>query len=104
MTGQGVRHMLGRENTGAVTGPGEVDTDFWALVLQDEQWLRAEFDAIVSEPCETRSRPSAKPTMTGAARPDGVAPWQHRTFGTTRPWRAGNPPGRRRRRERSPPP
>ena len=47
--------MLGRENTGAALGSGAVDADFWALVCEDEEWLQAEFDAIVSEPCETRS-------------------------------------------------
>jgi hypothetical protein len=53
---QGVRPMLGRENTGAALGSGAVDDDFWALVCEDEEWLQAEFDAIVSEPRETPVR------------------------------------------------
>ena len=99
---QGVRRMLGRENTGAALGSGELDDDFWALVCEDEEWLQAEFDAIVSEPCETLARPSGRPSTIAAARPDRAA-WQRRTSGTTRPWRTGNRPGRGWRRERSPP-
>ena len=94
--------MLGRENTAAALGSGAVDADFWALVCEDEEWLRAEFDAIVSEPCETPARPSGRPGMTDAARPDRAA-GQRRTSGISRPWRTGNRPGRRWRRERSPP-
>ena len=99
---QGVRRMLGRENTGAALGSGAVDDDFWALVCEDEEWLQAEFDAIVSEPCETLARTSERPSTIAAARPDRSV-WQRRTSGTTRPWRTGNRPGRRWRRERSPP-
>ena len=94
--------MLGRENTGAALGSGAVDDDFWALVCEDEEWLQAEFDAIVSEPCETPVRPSGGPSTVAAAWPERAA-WQRRTSGTTRPWRTGNRPGRRWRRERSPP-
>jgi hypothetical protein len=96
--------MVGGENTGAAPGPGTVDTDFWVLVLQDEEWLRAEFDAIVSEPREIMARRPGRPGITAAARPDRAAERQRRTRGTTRPWRAGIGPGRRWRRERSPPP
>ncbi len=53
--------MLGREDTGAALGSGAVDDDFWALVCEDEEWLQAEFDAIVSEPRETPVRPSGGP-------------------------------------------
>ena len=95
--------MLGRENTGAALGSGAVDADFWALVCADEEWLRAEFDAIVSEPRETLARPSLRLSIIAVAWPDGAV-WQRRTSGTTRPWRTGNRPGRRWRRERSPPP
>ena len=63
--------MLGRENTGAALGSGAVDDDFWALVCEDEEWLQAEFDAIVSEPCESPVRPSGRPTTIAAARPTG---------------------------------
>lgn len=103
MTVKGVRCLLGRKNAGVALGSGVVDADFWALVCQDEEWLRAEFDAIVSEPCETLARPSERPGMTAAARPDRAV-WQRRTSGTTRPWRVGNRPGKPWWRERSPPP
>ena len=58
---EGVRGMLGRENTGAALGSGAADADLWALICEDEEWLRAEFDAIVSEPRETPVRPSGGP-------------------------------------------
>ena len=61
--------MLGRENTGAALGSGAVDDDFWALVCEDEEWLQAEFDAIVSGPCETLVRPSGRPNTIAAAWP-----------------------------------
>ena len=99
---QGVRRMLGRENTGAALGSGAVDDDFWALACEDEEWLQAEFDAIASEPCETLAWTSGRPCMTDDARSDRAAS-QRRTSGTTKPWRTGNRPGRRWRRERSPP-
>jgi len=99
---EGVRGMLGREDTGAALGSGAVDDVFWALVCEDEEWLQAEFDAIVSEPCETLERPSGGPGTIAAAWPDRAG-WQRRTSGTSRPWRTGNRPGSRWRRERSPP-
>ena len=61
--------MLGRENTGAAL-------DFWALVCEDEEWLQAEFDAIVSEPYETPVRSSGGAAHHGrcrVARTGGVA-------------------------------
>ena len=33
-----------------------VNAEFWALVCADDEWLAAEFGAIVSETCETRVR------------------------------------------------
>ena len=51
--------MLGRENTGSALCSGAVDADFWALVCEDEEWLDAEFDAIVSAACETPTRQGA---------------------------------------------
>ena len=52
-----------------------MDADFWALVCEDEEWLAAEFDAIVSEACKT-------PTL--------KAPVQYR-YGSERPREAGTP-------------
>lgn len=108
MTVEGVRAMLGRENTGtalgseAVLGSGAVDADFWALVCADEEWLQAEFDAIVSEPGETLVRPSGRPGMAASLRPDRAV-WQRSTRGATGPWRTPDRTGRQWRRERSPP-
>ena len=103
MTVKGVRGMPGGENTGAALSSGAVDADFWALIFQDEEWLQAEFDAIMSEPRETPARPSGRLSMTAAARPDRAV-WRRRTSRITGPWRPGNRRGRRWRRERSPPP
>ena len=61
--------MLGREMTAAAIGSGAVDADFWALVCEDEEWLEAEFYAIVSEPGEMRVRSSSRACVVGAARP-----------------------------------
>jgi len=52
--------MLGRQDTGSALGSGAVDAEFWALVCEDEEWLDAEFDAIVSEARETPTRSTGK--------------------------------------------
>jgi len=96
--------MFGRENADMAIDSGEVDVEFWALVFQDEEWLRAEFDATVSEPEEPLARPSGRSIIAAAARPDRAAWWQRSVSGSTRLWRTGIGPGRRWRRERSPPP
>ena len=105
--------MLGDENTGAAIGSGSVgidsvdmetvDTQFWALVLQDEEWLAAEFTEIISEPSEARVRTSGRPGRIDAASPQGTAT-PSAGSGRTVGWRTGRLPGRRWRRERSPPP
>ncbi len=51
-----------------------VNAEFWALVCADDEWLAAEFGAIVSEPCETRVRISFRPNRIDAAPPDGSGP------------------------------
>ena len=93
--------MLGRENTGSALCSGAVDADFWALVCEDEEWLDAEFDAIVGAAWETPRR-SGRRSRIGAAWP-GRGMWGQGTSSTVRPWRAGERPGRRWRRERGPP-
>jgi hypothetical protein len=93
--------MLGRGDTGAVLGSGAVDTEFWALVCEDEEWLRAEFEAIVSEPAEIPARPGRRPVVISAH-----SDWlggQHGIPGAVRRPRFGIPPGRGWQRERSPP-
>ena len=94
--------MLGRENTGSALGSGAVDASFWALVCEDKEWLDAEFDAIVSEASESPT------SSTGRANRIDIS-WEvsgerrDRPSGTARPWRTGNRPGGRWRRERGPP-
>jgi len=95
--------MLGGENAGAALGSGGVDTEFWALIFQDEEWLAAEFTAIVSEPGETRVRSSGRSSRIDAAPPEGPAT-PAVALGFMPGWRAGGLPGRRWRRERAPPP
>ena len=105
--------MFGSENAGAATGAGPVDigtaeavvvdTEFWALILHDEEWLAAEFAAIVSGPCETRLRTSWRPSI-DAAPAEGSATWAVIIPRARQEWRSGRLPGRRWRRERSPPP
>ena len=51
---QGVRRVTDdRLGTSEVLGSGAVDAQFWALVCEDEEWLDAEFDAIVGAAWET---------------------------------------------------
>ena len=71
-----------RQGTGEVLGTGAVDAQFWALVCEDEQWLQAEFDAIVNAPAEAGRRPVLRPAI-GAA--------DHRGRRRVRPVEAGNP-------------
>ena len=94
--------MLGREGTGAALGTGAVDAEFWALVCEDEEWLKAEFDEIVSNAWETPRR-SGRRSRIGVAWP-GRGMWEQGSAGIVRPWRTGERPGRRWRRERGPPP
>jgi len=93
--------MLGRADTGSALGSSAVDADFWAFVCEDEEWLDAEFDAIVSAACETPRR-SGRRSRIGVARP-GRGMREQGSTSTVRPWRAGERPGRRWRRERGPP-
>ena len=93
--------MLGRGDTGSALGSGAVDADFWALVCADEEWLDAEFDAIVSAAGEAPTR-STRRFSPGADR-DGGAVRGRRPSGMIRPWRPGRRPGRGWRRQRGPP-
>ena len=93
--------MLGRQNTGSALGSGAVDAEFWALVCEDEEWLDAEFDVIVSQARETPTRPTRKPGA--GTETAGRATLKRRSSGT-RPWHGGHRPGGRWRRDRGPPP
>lgn len=54
--------------TAAAVGSRADSASFWALVCADEEWLRAEFDAIVSEPEEVKTRGGCRPVSTGLQR------------------------------------
>ena len=93
--------MLGRGDTGAAPESGVVDAAFWALILQDEQWLAAEFDEVVSDAVENPTGPArhlpAAATHHGRTEP---ARWTPESMWA---WRTKPRPGRRWRRERGPP-
>jgi hypothetical protein len=93
--------MLGREDKSAALGTEAVDAEFWALVCEDEEWLEAEFNEVVSDawenPVEPRHRTPISAAPTGRA---GPGRWASTT---TRPWHTGKRPGRHWRRERGPP-
>jgi len=93
--------MLGREDTGVALGTGAVDAEFWALVCEDEEWLKAEFDEVVSDAWETPVRPKTR-TSVNAAPADGMESLRW-SSGTARPWRTWPRPGRQWQRERGPP-
>jgi hypothetical protein len=92
------------EKSAAAVRSDAVDAEFWAIVLQDEEWLRAEFDGI-AEPAETRISPprpltvGAGQSFFGGQRP---APWP--VAGMGRFGDTGRAPGQGWRRQRSPPP
>ena len=89
-----------REITGPALGSGAEDT-FWWLVCEDEEWLRAEFDAIVSAITETPRLIIHRPNTIGATRP-----WGSPGHGGRDPRPVGgigDRPERHLSRERSPP-
>ena len=77
--------MLGRGNTGAALGSEAVDAEFWALICQDEEWLNAEFDAVVSDADgNPRGHPARQlPATTANRHRAGPAWW----VPGGRPWR-----------------
>ncbi len=92
------------EKVDSVVGFEIVDALFWALVCDDEDWLRAEFDGIVSEPAELRPAPPRRLAVTAAV--NGRRPWsavRPARAGCGRPWRRQGRPGRAWRRQRGPP-
>lgn len=50
--------MVDRENTGAAISSGAEDAIFWALVCEDEDWWRAEFEALIGEAREAPRSPT----------------------------------------------
>lgn len=96
--------MRGGDNTCVAMGSPDVDTEFWALILHDQELLAAEFTAIVGEPGEPSEvwvRPGRGSGIDAAASEGSTA-----SAGVPVclvPCRAGVLPGRRWRRERSPP-
>ena len=64
--------MRDNGNTGPVLSSDAVDARFWALICDDEEWLRTEFDGIVSEPAEHPTGPPPLMVITADRdRPDG---------------------------------
>jgi len=92
--------MRDNENRGTALGSEAVDAEFWALVCDDEEWLRTEFDGIVSEPAEILISP--QPPLVVAAGPDEPGSWIVRS-GRTQPWRAWPRAGQTWQHQRSPP-
>ena len=89
-----------RKITGPALGSGAEDT-FWVLVCEDEEWLAAEFDAIVSEPTETLRLVIHRSSMVGVeSSPGSPGPGGN---GPVRAGRIGDRPERHLSRERSPP-
>jgi hypothetical protein len=77
---------------GTALSAATVDARFWALVCDDEQWLRSEFDGIVSGPAEHlhAGRPASGVATDRSGR---VSAAGERRDSTGRAWR----------RQRSPP-
>jgi hypothetical protein len=92
------------DNVDAVLDTAAVDALFWAMVCADEEWLRIEFDGIVSEPAELRAAPPPRSTVATADNQERWWALAH-PAGTvgSRPWRHGVAPGRAWRRQRGPP-
>ena len=90
-------------NTGPALSSEAVDVQFWALICDDQEWLRTEFDSIVSEPAE---HPTSPPHTMGIAvaqdRPHRFAGRAGRTGHTPR-WISQRRPGRSPGHQRSPP-
>ena len=94
--------MRDNANTGPALSSEAVNTQFWALICDDEEWLRTEFDGIVSEPAEHPTNPP--PTTVIAIDHDRPhrSGWGTGHTGHTQRWisqrRPGQPP-----QQRSPP-
>ena len=95
--------MRDNGNTGPALGSEAVDAQFWALICDDEEWLRTEFDGIVSEPAE---HPTSPPPATGIAvdqdRPTRSA-WRTDRTGHGPRWISRRRPGPTPGHQRSPP-
>ena len=95
--------MRGNGNTGPALSSEAVDTQFWALICNDEEWLRTEFNGILSEPSE---HPTSPPPTTVVAidqdRPSRFG-WRTGHTGHTPRWISQRRPGRPPRQQRSPP-
>lgn len=80
-------------------GTVRADEDFWDLVCADDEWLRAEFDAIIAAGFPEKGRRPRLPRRPGQ-RPRSVRPAAGSLHAST-PGRATR--GRTFPRERSPP-
>jgi len=88
-----------------VTRPGRsatVDEEFLALVCSDEEWLRAEFDAIIAVGWGSAQRSPPRPgSAAGPPKPSRRGRWSSTSDPSGRQRRTGI---RARARQRSPPP
>jgi len=83
-----------------VTVRPDEDLAFWDLVCADDEWLRAEFDTIVTREFPDRRDPDRPPAP---QRPDPLTRGPRSAAEPGRP-RTADPPVRRPPRQRSPPP
>ena len=95
--------MRDNGNTGSALSSEAVDAQFWALICDDEEWLRTEFNGIVSEPAEHPTSPPPKPVIAvDQDRPNTFAWWTGQTGRSPR-WISQLRPGRTGGHQRSPP-
>jgi len=95
--------MRDNGNTGPALGSEAAAAQFWALICDDEEWLRAEFDGIVSEPAE---HPTSPPPARGIAVDQDRStrsPWRKDHTGHTPRSMSQRRPGRNPGHQRSPP-
>jgi len=94
--------MRDNGNTGAALSSETVDAQFWALICDDEEWLRTEFDDIVSEPAEQPTSPPPK-TMIAIGRGRPIRFARRTGHDHARLWISHRRPGRTAEHQRSPP-
>ena len=95
--------MPDREMSAGAVGSDAVETEFWAIVLGDEDWLRGEFDEI-TEPAEARISPPRPLVVSADESSSGGqgTPARH-GGGISRLGDTGRSSGQGWRRQRSPP-
>ena len=90
-------------NTGPALGSEAVDARFWALICDDEEWLRTEFGGIVSEPAEHPTRPPSPVVVATDRDQPARSGWRTTCAEGTRGWNNLPCPVRESGHQRSPP-